>query len=129
MNCLVIGRQPQRPLPPAPSKHRGSTLALRVVPLPQHPKYTSYSALDHGSPSLNRDRNPYQRTFTPALVSAHDPSSTTNRSLPIQHVLQAQHTSPQSAVATGDLTLLLTAIQTTCKFIATNVRRAGLLNL
>ena len=27
------------------------------------------------------------------------------------------------------MTLLLTAIQTTCKFISTNVRRAGLLNL
>ena len=31
--------------------------------------------------------------------------------------------------ATGDLTLLLTAIQTTSKFIATNVRRARLINL
>ncbi|KAL1762219.1 fructose-1,6-bisphosphatase class 1/Sedoheputulose-1,7-bisphosphatase [Schizophyllum commune] len=31
--------------------------------------------------------------------------------------------------ATGDLTLLLTAIQTTCKFIATNVRKARLINL
>ncbi|KAH8930089.1 inositol phosphatase [Atractiella rhizophila] len=31
--------------------------------------------------------------------------------------------------ARGDLTILLTAIQTTCKFIATNVRRARLLNL
>jgi hypothetical protein len=44
------------------------------------------------------------------------------------HVLQAQH-SGLDAEATGDLTILLTAIQTTCKFIATNVRRAGLLNL
>ena len=31
--------------------------------------------------------------------------------------------------ATGDLTLLLTAIQTTCRFIAHNVRRAKLVNL
>ncbi|KZT26439.1 fructose-1,6-bisphosphatase [Neolentinus lepideus HHB14362 ss-1] len=31
--------------------------------------------------------------------------------------------------ATGDLTMLLTAIQTTSKFIATNVRRARLINL
>ena len=31
--------------------------------------------------------------------------------------------------ATGDLTLLLTAIQVTSKFIATNVRRARLINL
>ncbi|KAF7976310.1 hypothetical protein HWV62_7017 [Athelia sp. TMB] len=33
------------------------------------------------------------------------------------------------AAATGDLTLLLTAIQVTSKFIATNVRRARLINL
>jgi len=33
------------------------------------------------------------------------------------------------ATATGDLTLLLTAIQVTSKFIATNVRRARLINL
>jgi len=33
------------------------------------------------------------------------------------------------AAATGDLTLLLTAIQTTSKFIATNVRKARLINL
>ena len=33
------------------------------------------------------------------------------------------------AAATGDLTLLLTAIQTTSKFIATNVRKARLFNL
>lgn len=41
-------------------------------------------------------------------------------------MLQSQQHSP---AATGDLTILLTAVQTTCKFIATNVRRAGLLNL
>jgi len=33
------------------------------------------------------------------------------------------------AQASGDLTILLTAIQTTCKFLATNVRKAKLLNL
>jgi hypothetical protein len=33
------------------------------------------------------------------------------------------------AAATGDLTLLLNAIQLTSKFIATNVRRARLINL
>lgn len=43
-----------------------------------------------------------------------------------RHVLNDQAKTPQ---ATGDLTILLTAIQTTCKFIATNVRRARLLNL
>ncbi|KAI9611628.1 hypothetical protein H4Q26_008583 [Puccinia striiformis f. sp. tritici PST-130] len=43
-----------------------------------------------------------------------------------RHVLNSQARTPQ---ASGDLTILLTAIQTTCKFIATNVRRARLLNL
>jgi len=33
------------------------------------------------------------------------------------------------SAATGDLTLLLTAIQVTSKFIATNVRKARLINL
>jgi fructose-1,6-bisphosphatase I len=33
------------------------------------------------------------------------------------------------AAATGDLTLLLIAIQVTSKFIATNVRKARLINL
>ena len=33
------------------------------------------------------------------------------------------------STATGDLTLLLTAIQVTSKFIATNVRKARLINL
>ncbi|KAM0792412.1 hypothetical protein ACM66B_005090 [Microbotryomycetes sp. NB124-2] len=42
------------------------------------------------------------------------------------HVLQNAQATKE---ATGDLTILLTAVQTTCKFIATNVRRAGLLNL
>ncbi|KAJ3492369.1 hypothetical protein NLI96_g37 [Meripilus lineatus] len=44
-----------------------------------------------------------------------------------RHVLADQfEIGPQ---ATGDLTLLLTAIQTTSKFIATNVRKARLINL
>jgi len=33
------------------------------------------------------------------------------------------------AQASGDMTILLTAIQTTCKFLSTNVRKAKLLNL
>ncbi|KAI0748343.1 fructose-1,6-bisphosphatase [Daedaleopsis nitida] len=44
-----------------------------------------------------------------------------------RHVLADQFS--LGAVATGDLTLLLTAIQTTSKFIATNVRKARLINL
>ncbi|KAI5481906.1 mitogen-activated protein kinase kinase kinase 13 [Pseudohyphozyma bogoriensis] len=43
------------------------------------------------------------------------------------HVLESQQHA--GTEATGDLTLLLTAIQTTCKFIATNGKRASLLNL
>ncbi|TFK78595.1 fructose-1,6-bisphosphatase [Polyporus arcularius HHB13444] len=44
-----------------------------------------------------------------------------------RHVLSDQFS--LGATATGDLTLLLTAIQTTSKFIATNVRKARLINL
>ncbi|OCH85308.1 fructose-1,6-bisphosphatase [Obba rivulosa] len=44
-----------------------------------------------------------------------------------RHVLSEQY--KLGAAATGDLTLLLTAIQTTSKFIATNVRKARLINL
>lgn len=43
------------------------------------------------------------------------------------HVLSDQFSI--GPAATGDLTLLLTAIQTTSKFIATNVRKARLINL
>ncbi|KAJ7582714.1 fructose-1,6-bisphosphatase [Mycena floridula] len=44
-----------------------------------------------------------------------------------RHVLQDQLR--LGSTATGDLTLLLTAIQVTSKFIATNVRKARLINL
>jgi fructose-1,6-bisphosphatase I len=44
-----------------------------------------------------------------------------------RHVLSEQFRLGEAA--TGDFTLLLTAIQTTCKFIAMNVRRARLINL
>ncbi|KAL6305346.1 fructose-1,6-bisphosphatase [Sparassis latifolia] len=44
-----------------------------------------------------------------------------------RHVLNDQFS--LGATATGDLTLLLNAIQTTSKFIATNVRKARLINL
>jgi hypothetical protein len=43
------------------------------------------------------------------------------------HVLNSQFR--LGANATGDLTLLLNAIQLTSKFIATNVRKARLINL
>jgi fructose-1,6-bisphosphatase I len=44
-----------------------------------------------------------------------------------RHVLSEQMR--LGASVTGDLTLLLTAIQVTSKFIATNVRKARLINL
>ncbi|KAM0753581.1 inositol phosphatase [Meredithblackwellia eburnea MCA 4105] len=43
------------------------------------------------------------------------------------HVLEGQHA--VGAAATGDLTLLLSAVQTTCKVSTLTVRRASLLNL
>lgn len=62
---------------------------------------------------------PQARTLIPAsflFLLGHD-----------SHVLADQFS--LGAIATGDLTLLLTAIQTTSKFIATNVRKARLINL
>jgi fructose-1,6-bisphosphatase I len=44
-----------------------------------------------------------------------------------RHILAEQ--SRLGAAATGDLTMLLNAIQLTSKFISTNVRKARLLNL
>lgn len=60
------------------------------------------------------------------LINPMHFSSSLSASTSTRHVLNDQAKTPQ---ATGDLTILLTAIQTTCKFIATNVRRARLLNL
>lgn len=48
-------------------------------------------------------------------------------SMCIRHVLSEQFR--LGTAATGDLTLLLTAIQVTSKFLATNVRKARLINL
>jgi len=56
-----------------------------------------------------------------------DLSMTTDIVTVTRHVLSDQFR--LGAAATGDLTLLLTAITTTSKFIATNVRRARLINL
>ena len=58
----------------------------------------------------------------PAAHRAPPPARATS-----SHVLADQFS--LGAAATGDLTLLLTAIQTTSKFIATNVRKARLINL
>jgi len=58
---------------------------------------------------------------------ADDLAMTTDIVTVTRHVLNDQYR--LGAAATGDLTLLLTAITTTSKFIATNVRRARLINL
>ncbi|CCM04577.1 uncharacterized protein FIBRA_06758 [Fibroporia radiculosa] len=59
-------------------------------------------------------------------MSGEEPPSTDIITL-TRHVLNDQFS--LGPAATGDLTLLLTAIQTTSKFIATNVRKARLINL
>ncbi|KAK7014863.1 fructose-1,6-bisphosphatase [Favolaschia claudopus] len=58
----------------------------------------------------------------PPTLCLYRPSCSVSR-----HVLHDQLR--LGAAATGDLTLLLTAIQVTSKFIATNVRKARLINL
>src|ERR1700742_5243503 len=70
-----------------------------------------------------RDRHSY--SVRPRAL----PSSSISPTLPpaVSHVLNSQFRT--SSAATGDLTLLLTAIQLTSKFIATNVRKARLINL
>lgn len=81
---------------------------------------SSLSSVMASSLSLNNRARP-GFVYTPSSAPlAHAISST-------RHVLNSQAASAPGAK--GDLTLLLTAIQTTCKFIATNVRRARLLNL
>jgi fructose-1,6-bisphosphatase I len=46
-----------------------------------------------------------------------------------RHVLSDGFRMARSSAASGDLTILLTSLQTTCKFIESNVRKASLINL
>lgn len=46
-----------------------------------------------------------------------------------RHVLNEGFNLARSSAASGDLTILLTSLQTTCKFIESNVRKASLINL
>ncbi|KDN50821.1 putative FBP1-fructose-1,6-bisphosphatase [Tilletiaria anomala UBC 951] len=46
-----------------------------------------------------------------------------------RHVLQEGFNARQNSAASGDLTILLSSLQTTCKFIEANVRKARLINL
>lgn len=61
------------------------------------------------------------------MSTAHEDLPSTDLITLTRHVLHDQMR--LGADTTGDLTLLLTAIQVTSKFIATNVRRARLINL
>ena len=64
-------------------------------------------------------------TRYPSIISKLN--GTKLKSLFHRHVLSDQYR--LGSAATGDMTLLLTAIQVTSKFIATNVRKARLINL
>ena len=46
-----------------------------------------------------------------------------------RHVLNDGFNLARSSAASGDLTILLASLQTTCKFIENNVRKASLINL
>lgn len=46
-----------------------------------------------------------------------------------RHVLNDGFQLAKSSAASGDLTILLSSLQTTCKFIESNVRKARLINL
>ncbi|PWN24548.1 putative FBP1-fructose-1,6-bisphosphatase [Jaminaea rosea] len=46
-----------------------------------------------------------------------------------RHVLQEGFQRQKKGAASGDLTILLSSLQTTCKFIESNVRKASLINL
>ena len=59
-------------------------------------------------------------------IPQNDDKVETNLITLSRHVL---HTQRQHADASGDLTLLLVSIQVACKFISSQVRRAGLANL
>ena len=80
----------------------------------------------------------HSQTWTPSQSperSSPSPGRCTGSSRQPERLIQQaySHTLQEQAAlggkATGDLTLLLQAIQTTCKTIAMNVRRARLLNL
>ena len=46
-----------------------------------------------------------------------------------RHVLTEGFQRREQSAASGDLTILLSSLQTTCKFIESNVRKASLINL
>ncbi|KAF7304883.1 Fructose-1,6-bisphosphatase [Mycena kentingensis (nom. inval.)] len=78
------------------------------------------------SPRRRKGKELKRKLVTPPPTMAEEIPSTDIVTL-TRHVLHDQLR--LGAAATGDLTLLLTAIQVTSKFIATNVRKARLINL
>ncbi len=109
-------------LPSAPGLHITSPVPDSASHIPVH---TYHSHVRRGA-AQHRPHHPHP-VRAPALASP--------RALIESHLLARTHSHVLSdqfslgATATGDLTLLLTAIQTTSKFIATNVRKARLINL
>ena len=102
------------------------------------PQPLAYPVLIPRHRTPHRERNdrtsggaPKHRYHHPHTVRnwpiAHSMQSDILTGLCSRHVLDDQFR--LGPAATGDLTLLLSAIQTTSKFIATNVRRARLINL
>ena len=95
-----------------------------------HPSILHLSPLTFG-PLTNhgRPRADHRYHYGDQVRIPMTPSMETGNNVPChrRHVLN--DTFRLGPAATGDLTLLLTAITTTSKFIATNVRRARLINL
>lgn len=79
--------------------------------------------------SLPLQTNPLN-PFSTAIMTGQEyiPPSTDLITL-TRHVLNEGFNLARSSAASGDLTILLTSLQTTCKFIESNVRKASLINL
>lgn len=93
---------------------RQSPLVVRSVAIRFYPYHHAHHRL-------------YNRVTVRLMSTASEEPPSTDLITLTRHVLHDQLR--LGADATGDLTLLLTAIQVTSKFIATNVRKARLINL
>jgi fructose-1,6-bisphosphatase I len=94
-----------------------STLKLSCVIRPRVPR----------PPNMSEQAPPSAEIVTLTRCERTGEMRVTPLTTSLSHTLNSQ--AKLGASASGDLTILLTAIQTTCKFISTNVRRARLLNL
>lgn len=100
----------------------GSIRPIRPVPGPAcNPTISTNDHYGHRGTTKHRSHHP------------HSVGITRSANLDRFHINVYSHVLSDQlrlgAAATGDLTLLLTAIQVTSKFIATNVRKARLINL